>query len=545
MVQKFMLILMILFLIQLPGFAAVTVAAFQEPKQIQVYGESYYYHFQSVDSKGNGPLLTYKQQAFLPVEDVASILGLSLSQEGTDLHLDGAPTVISSATLDVALPKDATIATEQLRINPGIGAQAGVMLEDEAEQPVFSKNANQRLYPSSTLKIMTALLAIERGQLNDLVTVGPRAAAVPRDSSKAGLVPGDRLTLEQLLYALMLPSGNDAAVAIAEHIAGSEQQFVQLMNARARELGLTGTNFVNSHGYHHPNQYTTASDLALLAKEAASHPVFMKIVGAPSYYASYRGPNGAAKAKTWRNTNSLIRSDSPYFTATVTGGKTGYTSVSRYNLVSFASSNDHDYVTVLLRGERNQRFVDTRNLLQSAYTKRAQLNGAKKRIHITPFTGRLFFNGSDLTNQVTLFTQNGQAYVSTEALALISTQISRVKRSDNQQMKASLDQQLLTFDDVGPVTRNGRMLVPVRSFFEEAGLQLKWDAATKRIEGRAPGTEIIMTLNSKQAYINGQLVSLDVPATIENGRTLVPLRFISEALGAKVDWGRGRVLYFY
>lgn len=545
MVRKFMLILMILFLIQLPGFAAATATAFQEPKQIQVYEESYYYHFQGIESKGNGPLLTYKQQAFLPVEDVASILGLTLSQEGTDLHFDGAPTVISSATLDGALPKDATIATEQLRINPGIGAQAGVMLEDDAEQPVFSKNANQRLYPSSTLKIMTALLAIERGQLSDLVTVGPRAAAVPRDSSKAGLVPGDRLTLEQLLYALMLPSGNDAAVAIAEHIAGSEQQFVQLMNARARELGLTGTNFVNPHGYHHPNQYTTAADLALIAKEAAAHPVFMKIVGAPSYYASYRGPNGAAKAKTWRNTNSLIRSDSPYFTATVTGGKTGYTSASRYNLVSFASSNDHEYITVILRGERNQRYVDTRNLLQSAYTKRAQLNGAKKRIHVTPFTGRLFFNGSDLTNQVALFTQNGQAYVSTEALPLISTQISLVKRSDNQQMKASLDQQLLTFDRVGPVIRNGRMLVPVRSFFEEAGLQLKWDAATKRIEGRAPGTEIIMSLNSKQAYVNGQLVSLDVPATIENGRTLVPLRFISEALGAKVDWGRGRVLYFY
>ncbi|MCM3716428.1 stalk domain-containing protein [Alkalihalobacillus oceani] len=545
MFQKSMLTFMILLLIKLPGLATATAAAFQEPKQIQVYEESYYYHFQGVESKGNGPLLTYKQQAFLPVEDVASILGLTLSQQGADLHLDGAPTVNSSVTVEGALPKDATIAAEQLRINPKIGAQASVMLEDDAALPVFSKNANQRLYPSSTLKIMTALLAIERGQLQELVTVSPRAAAVPHDSSKAGLVPGDRLTLEQLLYAMMLPSGNDAAVAIAELIAGSEQQFVQLMNTRARELGMTRTNFVNSHGYHHPNQYTTAADLALVAKEAAASPLFMKIVGAPSYYASYRGPNGAAKAKTWRNSNSLIRTDSPYFTATVTGGKTGYTSASRYNLVSFASSNDHDYVTVILRGERNQRYVDTRNLLQSAYTKRAHLNGAKKRINVTPFPGRLFFNGRELTNEVQLFNENGKTFVSTDVLALISTHISRVKRSDSQQMKAALDQQLLTFDRVGPVIRNGRMLVPVRSFFEEAGLQLKWDAAAKRIEGRAPGTEIVMTLNSKQAYVNGQLVSLDVPATIENGRTLVPLRFISEALEAKVDWGRGRVLYFY
>lgn len=516
------------------------------PSQIQAYEDSYFYSYNGIESIGSSPLITYKQQSYLTIDDAASILGLSIDKSSGDIRFSGSPTLNTQQVVAGFLPKDPTKASDQFRINPAIGAQGAVVLEDDNPTPIFSKNQNQHLFPSSTQKIMTALLAIENGNLSDMVTVGPGAATVPFDSSKAGVLPGDRMTLEQLLYALMLPSGNDAAVAIAEHIAGSHQAFVKMMNVRARELGATRTHFENAHGYHHPRQVTTPADLALIAKEAAKHPIFKKVAGAPSYFASFNDRNGRQKSKMWRNTNALVRPDSTYFTSSVSAGKTGYTSASRHNLVSFASSNGHDYVVVLLRGERNQRYIDTRNLLHAAYSKRAQINrDDKTRMNVSPFNGRLFVNDRDMTEQVELFTRNGQEYVSIDFLSVVSPAISSVKASTNQQIKAALNGDLLSFDQVEPTIRNGRMLVPVRSFFERAGLHMHWDASTKTIEGRSADMVIRMQLDSRHASVNGQAVLLDVPATVESGRTLVPLRFISEVTGSQVDWGRGKTLFIY
>ena len=122
---------------------------------------------------------------------------------------------------------------------------------------------------------MTILLALTYGDLNETVTIGKSAINIPYDSSKAGIKPGDQMSLEQLLYAMMLPSGNDAAMAVAEHIGGSVPQFVQIMNEQAKKLGAKNTSFTNPHGYHHPNLYTTAADLALIVNEAAKNEAFL------------------------------------------------------------------------------------------------------------------------------------------------------------------------------------------------------------------------------------------------------------------------------
>ena len=131
------------------------------------------------------------------------------------------------------------------------------------QKVLYSYQIHDRLFPASTTKILTALLALESGRLDEIVTVSQNAVNVPSDSSKAFLQTGDQLTLRDLLYGLMLPSGNDAAVAIAEFLGGSEEAFAQMMNEKAQSLGATNSHFVNSNGYQHEEHYTTAYDLYL------------------------------------------------------------------------------------------------------------------------------------------------------------------------------------------------------------------------------------------------------------------------------------------
>src|SRR5699024_3631243 len=142
---------------------------------------------------------------------------------------------------------------------------------------LFQKNALQQMNPASTTKIMTALLALKYGNLSDLVTVTDAAVITETGSSMAGILPGDKLTLEQLLYGLMMPYGNDAANAIAVHIAGSVEAFADMMNEEAWRIGATGTHFVNANGLTAEGHYTTAYDLYLMFHEALGYETFRDI----------------------------------------------------------------------------------------------------------------------------------------------------------------------------------------------------------------------------------------------------------------------------
>ena len=159
---------------------------------------------------------------------------------------------------------------------PSTAARAAVVMEASSRRVLYAKNPHMKLPMASTTKIMTAILAIEMGNLEDVVTVSPKAMGV--EGSSIYLAKGERLTLEQLLYGLMLRSGNDAAVAIAEHIGGSVENFVRLMNRKAVQIGARNTNFVNPHGLHDDMHYTTAYDLALISAYAMQNPVFRTIV---------------------------------------------------------------------------------------------------------------------------------------------------------------------------------------------------------------------------------------------------------------------------
>jgi serine-type D-Ala-D-Ala carboxypeptidase (penicillin-binding protein 5/6) len=166
-----------------------------------------------------------------------------------------------------------------------ISGQGAVVMDAQTGAVLFGKNARRRMAMASCTKMVTAIVALERGRLDDRVTVdvdGQRMA-IEMESTVMGLHPGETITLETLLYGLMLPSGNDAAVAIAKHIAGSEAAFVELMNAKVRELGLEDTHFDNPHGLDAKEHYSTPFDQASIARYGMNNPVFAKLASTKQY----------------------------------------------------------------------------------------------------------------------------------------------------------------------------------------------------------------------------------------------------------------------
>ena len=218
---------------------------------------------------------------------------------------------------------------------------------------VYGQDLFTRLYPASTTKILTALVAIKNSSLDDVVTVSSAGAAssFSWDASIAGLQTGDQLTLRDLLYGLMLPSGNDSAVAIAEYVGGTEENFMEMVNEEAQSLMATGTHFVTPNGLHDEDHYTTAYDMYLIFNEAVKYDEFVEIISADSYTAQITGADGAVRSVTWEPTSFYARGAAALPTgATVIGGKTGYTGEAGNCLVLLDQAADGDYYISIIMG---------------------------------------------------------------------------------------------------------------------------------------------------------------------------------------------------
>lgn len=175
----------------------------------------------------------------------------------------------------------AAAAPAEIPAPPPTQGEAVLLMDAHSGRVLYEKNGHQRMSPASVTKIMTGLLVIENGNLNQAVEISKNAAATPESS--VWLEEGEIITVSQLLYALMLNSANDASVALAESVAGSVESFVELMNRRARELGMNNTNFRNPHGLEEVGHYTTAYDLALVSREAMTYQAFSRIVATKTY----------------------------------------------------------------------------------------------------------------------------------------------------------------------------------------------------------------------------------------------------------------------
>jgi D-alanyl-D-alanine carboxypeptidase (penicillin-binding protein 5/6) len=218
-----------------------------------------------------------------------------------------------------------------------IKSRAAVVMDATTGRVLYAKNPELRLLPASTTKLMTALVVVERAKLSDVTTVSSRAAGQP--ASRVGLKTGEKFTLENLLYGALMKSGNDAAVALAEAVGGTEEHFVELMNLKAAAIGAYDTHFVNANGLPEPGQYITAYDLAKIMRQAIKYPVLQAILGTRVTQVSTEG----GKQIRVRNTNKLLWSDDD-----VLGGKTGYTRKARHCFVCAGERNNGTIIVALL-----------------------------------------------------------------------------------------------------------------------------------------------------------------------------------------------------
>lgn len=256
---------------------------------------------------------------------------------------------------------------EETTADSSVSAEAAAVFSLSDNRVILQKNPFERLYPASITKVMTALLVIEDGNLEETVTVGPEAVITESGASLCHINPGDTLTMEQLLYGLMLPSGNDAGAAIAVYKSGSIEAFAQRMNERAHELGATDTHFVNPHGLTDEQHYTTAYDLYLIFNEALKHPEFKKIIGTTAYTASYTDGQGQPKTQEWKNSNQYLtgKTETPEG-LTVIGGKTGTTKAAGSCLIiGSEDSEQQEYISVVLKAEsRQDLYENMTNIIQ-------------------------------------------------------------------------------------------------------------------------------------------------------------------------------------
>ncbi len=249
---------------------------------------------------------------------------------------------------------------------PDIAAPSAILTAADSGLILYEKAAHQKQYPASTTKIMTAILTLENADLDDIATASFEAVnSITYDSSKIYLSQGEEMRIYDLLRALMIASANDAANVLAEHIGGSVKDFVSLMNTRAKELGAKNTHFVNPHGLHDSNHYTTAYDLAIMAKHAMSFPVFRELVSQTE--CTLPPTNKFDEERKVYTTNFLLQPVSGYFYKYATGIKTGYTSDALSCLVSAAQKDGAEYIAVVLRDEmqegKSMHFIDSKKLL--------------------------------------------------------------------------------------------------------------------------------------------------------------------------------------
>jgi serine-type D-ala-D-ala carboxypeptidase len=261
-------------------------------------------------------------------------------------------------------------------------------MEESTGKILYSKNANSIMYPASTTKIMTAILTLEKCNLSDTAVVSHNAVfSIPSGYSTASLVEGEVLTIEQLLNVLLIPSANDAAVVLAEHIAGSVEAFSDMMNSKAVELGCLNTHFVNPNGIHNENHYSTAYDLALIGKYAMQFPTFKEISSKTRYTLPIT--NAYSKEdRIFNTTNDLIKpnySSSPtnYYYKYATGGKTGYTDPAGQCIVATATKDNVSLIAVTLHGDftednLSQRALDCKALFEYGFNNFSMVSIAKK-----------------------------------------------------------------------------------------------------------------------------------------------------------------------
>lgn len=310
--------------------------------------------------------------------------------------------------------EDNTSTTLEAESEPELYSEAAILIEATTGKVLYNKNANQKMYPASLTKIMTAIITIENCDLDEMVTVNYNAiSTIPYGYSTAELIADEKLTVKQLLEVLLIHSANDAANVLAMHVGGSIDSFVNMMNSKAQELGANSTNFTNAYGLHDENHYSTANDLALIAKYCMENSSFRSFVSEQSCTITSTNKHDV---RTYNNTNDLIRESSSYYYEGTIGIKTGYTKEAKNCLISAVNKNGFETIGVVLGAGNttdnlSARYVDSKALYDYAYSNYTVKKVATKDDVITQTK---ILNG-------TTETKNLEILISKDITALVSS----------------------------------------------------------------------------------------------------------------------------
>lgn len=269
----------------------------------------------------------------------------------------------SGFAADLCVTLKASVSANDVQIEE---SAAALLCDLNKKDILYAKNQYEQMEPASLTKVMTALIALKHGNLDDVYTASANVEISESGATLIGLKEGDTMTLEQALHGLLMSSGNDAAVLIAEGISGSVEQFCALMNEEARALGATRCSFKNPHGLTEEGHYVTAYDLYLIFKEAIQYDEFNEIINAPTYSTVYKDKEGKSKELSCESTNLYIKGTyNPPENVKVIGGKTGTTSSARNCLILYAKDTaGNPYISVILKcSERGILYEEMTDLL--------------------------------------------------------------------------------------------------------------------------------------------------------------------------------------
>ena len=316
--------------------------------------------------------------------DAADSADLSAgSSSGTDVQGSSTNSSADAAAEESASPRAWPEPQE-------VSAEGAILIDADTGAILYQKNMNEHLYPASITKMMTVLLAAERLDPSDTVTMSEEAVhSVPADGSNIGLDVGETITVEQALYGIMVGSANEAAAAIAEKTAGSVAAFANLMNEKAKELGCTGTHFVNANGLHDKDHYTTPHDMALIARAFFDNPLCLRIGNTPSYHFSATATQ--PDDFTIRNKHALITGETPC--EGVIGGKTGYHQYAGETLVTGCERGGIRLICVVMKEESPNQFTDSAALLNWGYANFTEWNIAENETRFSVSRASFFDGG--------------------------------------------------------------------------------------------------------------------------------------------------------
>lgn len=384
---------------------------------------------------------------------------------------------------------------------PVVSAEGAVLMDMDTGAILYNKNADEKLYPASTTKMMTCLIAVENLDLDDTVTFSETAInSVPADGSNIGMDIGETITVEQCLYGILVGSANECANAIAEKVAGSIDAFVELMNAKAEELGCTGTHFANANGLYDDNHYTTPHDLALIARAFFNNDTLAVIGNTASY--TFTATDTQPDTFTITNKHRLITGEVAY--DGILGGKTGYTDEAKECLVTGCEQNGCRLVCVVMMEDSPKQFTDTVSLFDYGYSSFTQENVADNDSTYVFTPAGFFSSGDDLLGE-------SEAALSIDADAVVDVPNTATFEDLNSSVAGNVI--TYTFGDASNAVTVGTAALSLSENAGATAKQAEADAGTSGSENRLKSA-ISSFVRENIADTIGDTTYVSIPALI-------------------------------